>query len=642
MHDETEVFVPVQTGRTGGATFGETNAVSLTDAGSVAAMARERFEIEGAMVLARKFPRSEVGARSALKAACERPTFAEGALWSFPRGDEIVTGPSVHLAREAARLWGNIRSGFRIVSTDQAHAEIHILGFAIDLESNTYRTEESRVRARVWRRRLRSTGEPGSVNLLDERAAGRELGGDADRQLQEVVGRTGSKLERNCVLRILPSDLIDNAEDWSRATMLNRPDPDRVRAALAYFAEHGAEETDVLAFFGRDRIADMTNANMAELRRLFLAVRDGQTDVRNLFARPEPAVVPGPAKDPKPAPKPATKPVSVDPVVEEEREVGEIVEPKPAKASPKPAEPEPEPELEEPALQAKDAVGGEIVDGDPFGLGAAQTEARDAAPVNLNELREEIVSRLLPLGVPEWLADIGAAVAGNMATIHENARRRPTKAKVGDLWVRGSDSNLFILLAKGSGGVEWRGVDELPEAREAFEAKKEAWADGLRKHEAAAEEVLEEAQKVHDEVADEPEERDEPENLLADEEELEEGAPPAPARRHADPDPTWIGVGDEWPDQVDGTRPVFLNAKKVAVYGLDSTGTWTRATSVVTAKDIAHAKAAVLGEILAGARRKGRSAGAILADAQSLANEKVNDLSRAPLSVLCRLWTDNR
>src|ERR1700747_3455088 len=76
-----------------------------------ASAAEKQFEIQSAIIIARRFPRNEDQAFEKLMRACRRLSFAEDAAYAFPRGDQKVEGPSVNLAREAARVWGNIRHG---------------------------------------------------------------------------------------------------------------------------------------------------------------------------------------------------------------------------------------------------------------------------------------------------------------------------------------------------------------------------------------------------------------------------------------------------------------------------------------------------------------------------------------------------
>src|SRR3954468_16025711 len=87
--------------------------------GQSSAIAKATTEIQSVIAVAKKFPRNEDEARTKLLRACKRPTFADEAEYEFPRGGNDITGPSVNLAREAKRLWGNIRSGFDIIREDE-------------------------------------------------------------------------------------------------------------------------------------------------------------------------------------------------------------------------------------------------------------------------------------------------------------------------------------------------------------------------------------------------------------------------------------------------------------------------------------------------------------------------------------------
>src|SRR5215510_3409806 len=84
----------------------------------VSSAAAVEAEIQAAITVALRFQRNEDAAFAKLMRACQRTSFAEDASYAFPRGkvqdketgqwkENIVSGPSVHLAREAARVWGN-------------------------------------------------------------------------------------------------------------------------------------------------------------------------------------------------------------------------------------------------------------------------------------------------------------------------------------------------------------------------------------------------------------------------------------------------------------------------------------------------------------------------------------------------------
>jgi hypothetical protein len=58
---------------------------------------------------------------------------ANRAFYSVPnRGN----GPSVHLARELARIWGNLDYGVKELRRDDAAGESEVLAFAWDQQTN--------------------------------------------------------------------------------------------------------------------------------------------------------------------------------------------------------------------------------------------------------------------------------------------------------------------------------------------------------------------------------------------------------------------------------------------------------------------------------------------------------------------------
>src|SRR5262245_44745432 len=105
-------------------TWGEASAPVAIDAGTAVAIAQIGDEIKAAVVTAKHFPRDENISFTRIMKSGERPSFAERAAYLYRRGGTDITGASVHLAREQARCWGNMRSGIRIV--DVTEEEIHI------------------------------------------------------------------------------------------------------------------------------------------------------------------------------------------------------------------------------------------------------------------------------------------------------------------------------------------------------------------------------------------------------------------------------------------------------------------------------------------------------------------------------------
>jgi hypothetical protein len=221
------------------------------------ATSEKEHEIQAAIIIARKFPRNEDGCFQRLMRACSRSSFAGDARYSFPRGGQDVTGPSVNLAREAARIWGNVRFGLYIVREDETH--ILIRGWAWDVETNTKVEHDDNFKKLVYRKQ-------GGWVVPDER------------DLRELVNRRGAILVRNSLLQVMPKDLIEDAlfqcEKSLEESASSNPDGERKRV-LVDFSKFGVLVEDLEAKLGHP-FSQATARELAELRSIHKAIADGQ------------------------------------------------------------------------------------------------------------------------------------------------------------------------------------------------------------------------------------------------------------------------------------------------------------------------------------------------------------------------------
>lgn len=74
-------------------------------------ISRQAQEVQGAMVIAKRFPRDEVESFNRIMQSCKRKSLAESAMYEYPRGGTKVSGPSIRLAEAMAQNWGNIDFG---------------------------------------------------------------------------------------------------------------------------------------------------------------------------------------------------------------------------------------------------------------------------------------------------------------------------------------------------------------------------------------------------------------------------------------------------------------------------------------------------------------------------------------------------
>jgi hypothetical protein len=219
-------------------------------------------EIYGAIVLAKRFPRSEEEARSKLSISLGRIGFAEKAQYSYPRGGKAVTGPSVYLAREIARCWGNIRHGVTIIHDDEKSRTVE--GWAWDIETNTKATSQSTFSKKIQRK---NNGVTAWVT-------------PDERDLRELTNKHGAICVRNSILQLLPADLIDDCKIQSMNTIkkgINTQNIIQVRAdtLTAFEKSFGLTKTELEEYIGIP-CENWSSEEIASLRVIFSSLKEGE------------------------------------------------------------------------------------------------------------------------------------------------------------------------------------------------------------------------------------------------------------------------------------------------------------------------------------------------------------------------------
>lgn len=233
---------------------------------------REQSEIQAAIASAKYFPRNEVAAALQVTKSFGRVSLAEAARYSFPRGGKTISGPSVDCARELARLWGNLRYGIRVVSmTDD---QVHIRGFAIDLETNSQTEYED-----TFKRLVQRKGRDGETRWVEP----------DERDLRELISRRGAILYRNAILSILPPDLVDSALGTADKTLrsvasgeLKASREDVVKSIAGRFDQFGVSVAMLENYLGHS-LADANADEVSELKSIGKSLADGVTKREDHF-----------------------------------------------------------------------------------------------------------------------------------------------------------------------------------------------------------------------------------------------------------------------------------------------------------------------------------------------------------------------
>ena len=221
--------------------------------------------VQSSIVIAKRFPRDENQAFQSLMLACERPSFADTVVYAFPRGGRTIPGPSVSIAREAARVWGNIHYGLKVITDNEEIRTIR--GWAWDVESNAYVEAEDTFKKVVQRRQYDQGGA--HVGTADEVAS--------ERDLRELTNRRGAILVRNSLLQLIPKDLIEDAIRAAKKTLSSRAteNPAEYRKKLiTAFGSISISVADIEAFLD-DKIDRVSGEKLTELRGIYKAITEG-------------------------------------------------------------------------------------------------------------------------------------------------------------------------------------------------------------------------------------------------------------------------------------------------------------------------------------------------------------------------------
>lgn len=235
---------------------------------------RQAQEVQAAMVIAKKFPRDEFEAAERIKRACQRKSLAEQAVYSYPRGGERVSGPSIRLAETMAKNWGNIDYG--VIETAQRDGESEMMAYAWDLETNTRVTK-------IFTVEHKRDTKKGSYKLTDSR------------DIYEATANFGARRMRACILGIIPGDVVDMALEECKRTVTNgdtRPMQERIAQMLAVFKqEFGVTKEQIEEYVGRPAGAYGIE-DIILLQGVYKAIKDGQATVESYFPKKEAAAEP--------------------------------------------------------------------------------------------------------------------------------------------------------------------------------------------------------------------------------------------------------------------------------------------------------------------------------------------------------------
>jgi hypothetical protein len=227
---------------------------------------RAAAEVHAAVLVAQQCPRDEQAALAAMRESCRQIRLAERAFYRFPRGGQTVSGPTVHLARELARVWGNVQYGIAELSRDDEHGQSEMQAWAWDLQTNT-RSSQVFIVPHVRDKR-------GSVERLTDM-----------RDIYESNTNAGARRLRQAIWSILPPWLVEEAEEICTATLKDGggvPLAKRISTAADGFAKRGVSAAQLEQRIGRPR-SEWTEHDVVQLGVIWKSLERSEIRIEDEF-----------------------------------------------------------------------------------------------------------------------------------------------------------------------------------------------------------------------------------------------------------------------------------------------------------------------------------------------------------------------
>lgn len=239
----------------------DTAEILNADSGTVALL--NKSEIDMQIATAHKYPRSIKRFRDeSLAMVTLNEAVAQECIYSLPRDNKTIEGPSARFAEVIASAWGNSRAGARVVS-DQGDF-VTAQGVFHDLERNVAITYE------VQRRIVDKNGrrfKPDMIGVTANAACSIAL--------------------RNSILKGVPKAFWADMYEAARQTAIGDVQTlaNRRSRALAVLQKMGVRPEQVFAYFSIGGEEDITLEHLATLYGIATALKEGETTPEQVFSK---------------------------------------------------------------------------------------------------------------------------------------------------------------------------------------------------------------------------------------------------------------------------------------------------------------------------------------------------------------------
>ncbi len=284
--------------------FGALELQRAAETSAAALAEREKATIQAMFIMAMQRPRNVARFEAGILSECERPGFADIARYRKPVGKEkneqtgeweqkYAEGWSIRFAEAAMRHWTNLFCDAKSSYEDDSKRIVRMV--VMDLESNVTISSELNLTKRVERKGFKKKNAlevtpPEGREVLGSR---KNSYGDTvfivtatDDELNMKQASHWSKFIRN-VTKFMPGDILDKCEARIEKTLENCTDEASIDKMLMKFESIGVKEADIQDYLGHS-VRKVSKKEVAELRKSFTAIKDGETSWADVVAAHNP------------------------------------------------------------------------------------------------------------------------------------------------------------------------------------------------------------------------------------------------------------------------------------------------------------------------------------------------------------------
>jgi hypothetical protein len=225
---------------------------------------QDKAQLDIQIVTAKAYPRNILRATdNALAIVTMDQVIAKTCNYSVPRGGKQITGPSVHLAKIIAQVWGNMRIDAKVIDIDQTRITSEAICW--DLESN----------------------------LAIKTQIKRSITGRQGRFSEDMITVTGNAANsialRNAILSVVPKGIVDKIYNAAKQTITgdisdkNKLIAKRVQVFSSLRDAFGVSDKEILFAVGKAAIDFVDGDDIVTLVGVGQAIRDGDTTVEQAF-----------------------------------------------------------------------------------------------------------------------------------------------------------------------------------------------------------------------------------------------------------------------------------------------------------------------------------------------------------------------